>query len=61
MMRKYPQGHVVFASKEEKERILRFCETQKLSFSSLARHLFVRAMNNPEWVPVAGKKPRAHA
>lgn len=54
--RKYPQGHVVFASDEEKEKILQFCESQKLSFSSLARHLLTRAMHDPEWVPVAKRK-----
>ena len=55
-VRKYPQGHVVFASEEEKQKILKFCETQKLSFSSLARHLLVRAMHDPEWIPVPGKR-----
>lgn len=58
--RKYPQGHVVFASDEEKEKILQFCESQKLSFSSLARHLLTRAMHDPEWIPVA-KRSRAKA
>jgi hypothetical protein len=54
--RKYPQGHVVFADEKEKDDIIRFCETQKLSFSSLARHLLLRAMHDPEWIPMAKKR-----